>query len=258
MYIIDYMGFIRRMADNDVKELSADAVFDALEPVIDELEQWLKQLTLEYVRSKTYPRYYHTVRSTLNDLKATWEYLQNDDAETYAVGYDFTQAYERFEQDMDDLNTVLHAGAVLSSNVYVPSTVSELSHSMTLSVENGATIETHTTECPAYKSITCRMKGPYTISVDTAQHIALKRKAYKLNSRCRFFVCKGCGEVSTSFKDFDASMTERGLKPVQRCRNCRSERRAKAEQEKLQNAEQEKLQNADIATTDVTEGTVHD
>lgn len=257
MYIIDSMGFIRRVTDDELKELSADAIFDALEPVMDELEQWLKQLTLEYVRSKTYPRYYHTVRSTLNDLKAVWEYLQNDDAETYVVGYNFTQAYERFEHDTADLDTALFAGAVLSSNVYAPSTVSEFSHSMTLSVENGATIVTNTTECPAYKCVTCRMKGPYTISVDRAQHVALQKEADKLNSRCRFFVCKECGEVSTSFKDFDASMTERGLKPVQRCRNCRSARRAKAELEKQQNANAAvKDAAAEPATTE--EGTAND
>lgn len=65
--------------------------------------------------------------------------------------------------------------------------------------------------------------GDVSVYINRKEDMEEFLEAY--NTCWRQFKCKDCGKVSESLREDDKMMIKRGLKPVQRCKKCRANRR---------------------------------
>ena len=208
--------------DDYLQPKTADEVFDAIEPILYQLEDECKALALQAAAGDNVSsciRKLSMYKQDLAGLNSFWKFLQNDTNDTYYVDSHF-----------GSLSWLTPADYWFKEHIYVPIKVNRHKYSTKLTLEKGAIVVDELCEEMGYRPLSISQE----VYDNHSELDAYQEHVNHINRDYRIFKCKSCGVITCSSHAYDEGMLKRGLSPVQRCESCRVSRRvSRAEQTHL-------------------------
>lgn len=210
---IDY-GIVD-IGTSGIIRLTTNETYDILEDLLNELKTVRKNTV--HAHAAGLDTDYTASTKMSQELDKLWNQLDNDDDDIYYLcGTDYNCVTNCHNNPIFRGNAILH---LLCKGTY-----DTIEYETKLSPEKADVTEIREShvaylrlrDVSSDKHLTLSHSASLTASESTVDYI---------NTNCRIFRCKACGRLTYVDRRKDRDMTDRGLKPVQRCYNCIQTRR---------------------------------
>lgn len=225
---------VREIDSKNIIAYSHDAIFDKLEDALDEIESERRRIALARAKEPSYLKQlkFDNLGRLFERINTFWNLMVDAPDEEF---------YLTHNNSLESEQSAIEVAKIILDNLLVKGTVIKQTYEQRLSLERGAYIEPVTVSEPAYVPFGAAEWHAWTVGVGATLKQIQDSVSY-INTSCRIFKCKDCGEIDYVAKSDDLWKVNHGLNPVQRCSSCIQKRRELREKEK-DKAQREKGDN---------------
>lgn len=203
---------------NDYEEISINRIFDILEKILD-----AKTDDLDHIKNhsahmfNSIHKYLKAIENCEKEIahgESLWESLRDDYDAKYYIKKTLTSKFDDFHSISEVAKAVFKIKPVTLTKEWV-----ETDYVMR---EYKAKKEVFPAE---EYLISASMWAYYKPDMVISEHDNCKAYAEQQNKKYRIMKCKNCGGYEIVSRDYDEKLLSRGLQPVQRCSECRHNRK---------------------------------
>lgn len=198
---------------DDYEKIPIDRIFDVLEKILDAKADNNTLIHFTF----TFGQYLKAIENCEKEIKqgeSLWESLRDDYDAKYYIEKAFASEFNDFHSISEVAKSVFKIKPVTLTKEWV-----ETNYVMR---EYKAKKETFPAE---EYLIPATMWAYYKPEMSISEHDDCKAYAEQQNKKYRIMKCKNCGGYEIVSRDYDEKLLSRGLQPVQRCSECRHNRK---------------------------------